>query len=255
MSDPVILITGATSGFGAATARKFAENGWKVIATGRRKERLDDLVTAFDAGRIHACQMDLTDHESIKNCIANIPTEFKPIKCLFNNGGLALGTKPMPDISLTDWRVMVETNIMGLLHTTHEALPLLKEAGRGASIINVGSIAGRFAYPGGNVYGASKAFVRQFSYELRCDLEGSDVRVTSLEPGMAKSEFTAVRTHGDWELNERFYDGAEPILPEDIAETVWWLANRPDHININSIEVMPVCQTPAIPKILRKGSE
>lgn len=251
MTDPVILITGATSGFGAATARRFAKEGWKVIATGRRKERLDELVKEFGEDRVVGVTMDLMDHESIKAAMAAIPESFKPVRCLFNNGGLALGTKPMPDADLNDWRVMVETNIMGLVHTTQEALPLLKAAGRGASIINVGSIAGRFAYPGGNVYGASKAFVRQFSYELRCDLEGTGIRITSLEPGMAKTEFTAVRNHGDFELNERFYDGAEPILPEDIAEAVWWLANQPAHININSMEIMPVCQVPAMPKILR----
>ena len=252
MTDPVILITGATSGFGRATADKFAQNGWKVIATGRRRERLEALQAEYGAERVHIIEMDVMDADQIMKGVAAIPDAFKPVKCLLNNSGLALGSKPWPDIRLEDWRTMVETNIMGVLHVAHAVLPLLKEAGKGASMINVGSIAGRFAYPGGNVYGASKAFTRQFSYELRCDLEGSDVRVTSLEPGMAKTEFTAVRTYGDYALNETFYDGAEPILPEDIAETVWWLANRPDHVNINSIEIMPVCQTPAIPKILRK---
>lgn len=252
MTKPVILITGATSGFGRAASEKFAKNGWKVIATGRRQERLDALQTEFGAETIHTIQMDLTDQAAIEEGVKNIPDAFKPVKCLFNNGGLALGTKPMPDIKLSDWRTMVETNIMGLLHMTHECLPLVEAAGAGASIINVGSIAGRFAYPGGNVYGASKAFVRQFSYELRCDLEGKDIRVTSLEPGMAKSEFTAVRTYGDHEFNEKFYQDAKPILPEDIANTVWWLANQPDHVNINSIEIMPVCQVPAVPKIIRE---
>ncbi len=247
----IIFITGATSGFGAATARKFATDGWKVIATGRRRERLEALQAEFAPGTVHISEMDLTDYESIVAAIEAIPEDFKPVTCLFNNGGLALGTEKMPDVLLSDWRAMVETNIMGLIHTSQEMLPLLKDAGRGASIINVGSIAGRFAYPGGNVYGASKAFVRQFSYEMRCDLEGTDIRVTSLEPGMAKSEFTAVRLHGDYEANETFYEGVEPIMPEDIAETVWWLANRPAHINVNSIEIMPIIQVPQIPKIIR----
>ncbi len=251
MHKKTIFITGATSGFGAATARLFAHNGWQVIATGRRVERLEALRDELPAGMVHIAAMDLTDRDSIIAAIKGLPDAFKPVTCLFNNGGLALGTKPMPDIKVDDWRVMVETNIMGLIHTSQEMIPLLKATGPGASIINVGSIAGRFAYPGGNVYGASKAFVRQFSYEMRCDLEGTGIRVTSMEPGMAKSEFTAVRT-GDAKLNETFYEGAEPILPEDIANTVWFLATQPDHININSIEIMPVSQVPAVPKILRK---
>lgn len=246
-----IFITGATSGFGSATARHFAQNGWKVIATGRRMERLEALRDEFGPDLVHIAQMDLTQLSSIQQAIAAIPDAFKPVTVLFNNGGLALGTTKMPDISLDDWRVMVETNILGLIQTTQEMVPLLKQAGRGAAIINVGSIAGRYPYPGGNVYGASKAFVRQFSFELRCDLEGTDIRVTSLEPGMAKTEFTAVRLGGDYEANERFYEDVEPILPEDMAETVWWLANRPAHININSIEVMPLIQVPQIPKIIR----
>lgn len=248
----VIFITGATSGFGAATARLFAQNGWKVVATGRRFERLEKLRDEFSEGQIHIAQMDLMDDDSIKAVVAGLPDDFKPVTCLFNNGGLALGTKPIPDVSMKDWRTMVETNIMGLLTTTMEVLPLLKEAGRGASIINVSSIAATYAYPGGNVYGASKAFVRQLSFELRCDLEGSDIRVTSLEPGMAKSEFTAVRTHGDFDFNEKFYEGAEPMLPEDIAETVYWLATRPHRVNVNAIEMMAQCQVPGIPKIIRK---
>jgi len=248
----VIFITGATSGFGEASARMFAENGWKVVATGRRLERLEALRDAFPAGTIHIAQMDLMDRDSIVAAIAGLPEEFKPVTCLLNNGGLALGSSPVPDIRLEDWRTMVETNIMGLIHTTQEMIPLLKAAGRGAAIINIGSVASRFAYPGGNVYGATKAFVKQFSLNLRTDLAGTDIRVTDLEPGMGKSEFTKVRTYGDAEANVKFYEGVEPILPQDIAETVWWLANRPPHINVNMIEVMPVCQVPARPEILRK---
>lgn len=247
-----VLITGATSGFGEASARLFAKNGWKVIATGRRLERLEALKAAFPAGQVHAAQMDLTDHDSIVAAIKNLPEAFKPVTCLVNNGGLALGKNPVPDIRLEDWRTMVETNIMGLIHMTQEMVPLLKTAGRGASIINIGSVAGHYAYPGGNVYGASKAFVKQFSNNLRTDLAGSDIRVTNLEPGMAKSEFTQVRTYGDAEANEAFYEGAEPLVPDDIAETVWWLANRPAHVNISLIEVMPLCQIPTGPTVLRK---
>lgn len=251
MSQSVIFISGATSGFGAATARLFAGNGWKVVATGRREERLEALENDCPAGSVHGVKMDLTDHESILEAIAGIPGDFFPVKCLFNNGGLALGAKPMPDIRLEDWRTMVETNIMGLIHTTQALLPQLKQAGRGASIINVGSVAGRFAYPGGNVYGASKAFVHHFSYELRCDLAGSDVRVTNFSPGMAKTEFTQVRTYGDAGANEKFYEGLEPILPEDVADIIWFIANLPAHLNINALELMPLIQVPAIPRIVR----
>lgn len=249
---PVIFITGATSGFGAATARLFAGNGWKVIATGRRQERLDALKAEFPQGFIHAQKMDLTKRESIVEAVRQLPAEFRPVTCLFNNGGLALGTESIPDIDLADWKTMIDTNISGLIHTTLEVLPLLKAAGRGASIINVGSVAQRWAYPGGNVYGATKAFVHQFSQNLRTDLAGSDIRVTTLEPGMAKSEFTLVRTHGDAEANEKIYEGVEPILPENIADITWFLANQPPHINISILEVVPVAQVPGRSQIIRK---
>ena len=247
----VIFITGATSGFGQATAKLFAANGWKVIATGRRQERLDKLEDEFGPDVMKTTRMDLMDRQSIVDAVASIPKLFQPVTCLFNNGGLALGSNPIPHIRLEDWRTMVETNIMGLIHTTLEMLPLLKQAGRGASIINVGSIARRFPYPGGNVYGGTKAFVHQFTANLRTDLAGTQIRVTNLEPGMAKTEFTKVRTYGDDAANEKQYEGTEPILPEDMAEIAWWLANRPPHININTIEVMPLCQLPSRPMVLR----
>ena len=251
MND-VIFVTGATSGFGAATARLFAQKGWKVIATGRRLDRLEALQAEFPAGRVHIAQLDLTKRETIAAAVAALPEAFRPVKCLFNNGGLALGSNPIPNIDLADWQTMIDTNISGLIHTTLEVLPLLQAAGRGASIVNVGSVAWRWAYPGGNVYGASKAFVHQFSQNLRTDLAGSDIRVTVLEPGMAKSEFTLVRTHGDAEANEKFYEGVEPILPEDIADIVWFLANQPPHINIGILELTPVAHVPARALIIRK---
>jgi NADP-dependent 3-hydroxy acid dehydrogenase YdfG len=251
---PVIFITGATSGFGAATARLFARQGWKVVATGRRLERLQELQAEFPAGQIHIAQMDLTQKDQVERAVASLPDDFKPIMCLFNNGGLALGSDPIPNIRMEDWETMIDTNIKGLLYTTMAVLPLLKEAGKGASIVNVGSIAGRFAYPGGNVYGATKAFVHNFSENLRTDLGGGDIRVTGLEPGMAKSEFTKVRTYGDAEANERFYDNVEPILPENIADMVWFIANQPPHININFLEVMCTAQIPARTQIVRKQS-
>lgn len=249
---PVIFITGATSGFGAATARLFARNGWKVIATGRRLQRLEALQAEFAEGQIHIAQMDLTGRDSIVAAVAALPDQFRPVDCLFNNGGLALGANPVPDVRLEDWHTMIDTNISGLIHTTLEVLPLLKAAGRGASIINVGSIAQRFAYPGGNVYGATKAFVHQFSMNLRTDLAGTDIRVTALEPGIAKTEFTLVRNHGDAEASEKFYEGVEPILPEDIANMVWFIATLPPHVNINILEVMALQQVPSRPNIVRR---
>lgn len=252
MADrPVIFITGATSGFGLATARRFAQNGWKVIATGRRRERLEALEAEFP-GAVCGLVLDLTDAESIKAAASVIPVEFQPITCLFNNGGLALGTRPIPDIDTDQWRTMVETNIVGLYETTLALLPFLEEVGRGASIINTGSIAARIPYPGGNVYGATKAFVHQFSMNLRTDLAGTGIRVTVLEPGHSKTEFTAVRTGGDFAANEAMYADNDPLRPEDIAEAVWWIANLPAHVNINIMEIMPVCQVPARPIILKR---
>ena len=154
MSD-VIFVTGATSGFGAATARLFASKGWKVIATGRRLDRLEALQAEFPAGTVHIAQLDLTVRDSIVAAVKALPEDFRPVKCLFNNGGLALGSDPIPKVDLADWQTMIDTNISGLIHTTLEVLPLLQAAGRGASIVNVGSVAWRWAYPGGNVYGAS----------------------------------------------------------------------------------------------------
>src|SRR5690554_4004256 len=163
--QPVIFITGATSGFGRATAKLFAQNGWKVIATGRRRERLAELEAEFP-DIVHGIEMDLTDTASIAAAVEKIPEGFRPVKCLFNNGGLALGTGAVPDVDAAQWQTMIDTNITGLIHTTLAVLPLLKQVGRGSSIINVGSIAGRFAYTGGNVYGATKAFVHQFTANL-----------------------------------------------------------------------------------------
>ena len=248
---PVIFVTGATSGFGAATARLFARNGWKVIATGRRTARLETLRDEFPAGQIHIATMDLTDKAAIQATVAGLPEDFRPVTCLFNNGGLALGSSPIPNHRAEDWETMIETNIKGLINTTVAVLPLLKEAGAGASIINVGSIAHRFAYAGGNVYGATKAFVHNFTENLRTDLGGSAIRVTALEPGMSKTEFTTVRTYGDDAANEKFYEGVEPILPENIADIVWFIANQPPHINLNIVEVMPTAQIPTRPTVVR----
>jgi len=248
-----IFITGATSGFGAATARAFADKGWRVVATGRRRERLEKLAAECRPGQVHIAEMDVTDRDSIAAAVAALPEAFSTVDCLFNNAGLALGANPIPDILEKDWRQMVETNIMGVLNTTLRVLPLLKRAGPGASIINTGSVAAHFPYAGGNVYGASKAFVHQFSYNLRIDLVETGIRVTDLMPGMAKTEFTTVRTYGDTNANERYYEGVDFIRPEDVADIVWYLANLPAHLNINSLELMPVQQNPGGFAVKRRG--
>lgn len=235
-----ILITGATAGFGQATARRFIKDGWKVIGTGRRAERLaalgEELGSAF-----HGVVFDITDEQAMASALEALPAEFADIDVLVNNAGLALGTAPAPQVPLKDWKTMVDTNITGLLAITHTLLPKLIE--RKGIIINLSSVAAHWPYSGGNVYAGTKAFLRQFSLGLRSDMHGKGVRVTSIEPGMCESEFTLVRTGGNQEAYDAVYKGVNAIQPEDIANTIHWIANQPKHININSIEVMPVNQS------------
>ncbi|MFT8554399.1 MAG: SDR family NAD(P)-dependent oxidoreductase [Zymomonas mobilis] len=235
------LITGATAGFGAATARLFVRHGWKVVATGRRRDRLDELVRELGEENLFPAVFDIRDENAMKAALASLPSEFSEIDLLINNAGLALGTKPAPDIQLDDWRVMIDTNVTALAVITQHLLPKLIE--RQGMIINLSSVAAHWPYPGGNCYGGTKAFVRQFSYGLRCDLHGTGVRVTSIEPGLCESEFTLVRTKGDQKAYDETYKGAKALQPEDIAETLFWVASQPAHINMNSIELMPVSQT------------
>lgn len=235
------LITGATSGFGAAAARRFASAGWNVIATGRRAQRLQPLVDAFGPERVHAAAFDIRDSAALDAALAALPPAFGGIDLLVNNAGLAQGTAPAQRASLEDWRTMIDTNITALVTLTHRLLPRLIE--RRGAIINVSSVAARYPYPGGNVYGGSKAFVSQFSLGLRSDLHGTGVRVTSIEPGMAETEFTLVRTHGDQAASDKLYDGANPMSADDIAEQIFHVANLPPHLNINRIEIMPVSQS------------
>ncbi|WP_043530087.1 SDR family oxidoreductase [Litchfieldella xinjiangensis] len=240
---PVALITGATSGFGRATARRFAEAGWSVIITGRRTERLDDLKQELgDKAAVHAVTLDVRDAEAVSKAVADLPSEFRPVTCLVNNAGLALAPEPAQKVALKDWHTMIDTNVTGLVNVTHAVLPSLIETGKGASIVNLGSVAGHWPYPGGHVYGATKAFVEQFGYNLRCDLLGTGVRVTDVAPGMAETEFTLVRTKGDQEASDKLYSGTTPLQAEDIAEQIYYVATLPDHININRLEIMPTRQ-------------
>ncbi|MFD1259643.1 SDR family NAD(P)-dependent oxidoreductase [Entomomonas asaccharolytica] len=238
----IVFITGATSGFGRATARRFAKAGWTLILTGRRAERLEALKQELSQVPVHIIQLDVRDADAVKKAVAELPTEFKQIKALINNAGLALAPEPAQKVALEDWHTMIDTNVTGLVNVTHSLLPTLIATGAGASIINLGSIAGQWPYPGSHVYGASKAFVKQFSYNLRCDLIGTGVRVTDIAPGLAETEFTLVRTKGDQQASDNLYRGTAPLQAEDIAEQIYHIATLPNHINYNRVEIMPVRQ-------------
>lgn len=238
-----ILVTGATSGFGSATVERFARAGWRVIATGRRGDRLQALVDRFGADVVHPCVFDIRDSDAIQTAIDGLPAAFRDIDVLVNNAGLALGTAPAQRADLAQWRQMIDTNITALAAMTHALLPQL--VARRGMVINISSISATYPYAGGNVYGGTKAFVTQFSLGLRTDLHGTGVRVTSIEPGMADTEFTLVRTGGDQKASDTMYDGAHPITAEDLADTLWWVANLPAHLNVNRLELMPVNQSAA----------
>ncbi|QBK04230.1 SDR family NAD(P)-dependent oxidoreductase [Hylemonella gracilis] len=243
MNQPVVFITGATSGFGRATARRFAQAGWSLVLSGRRTDRLEELKKEL-AGQaaVHIATLDVRDANAVAALVTGLPAAFRPVRCLVNNAGLALAPIPAQKAALQDWHTMIDTNITGLVNVTHALLPQLIETGAGASIVNLGSVAGSWPYPGGHVYGASKAFVQQFSYNLRCDLLGTGVRVTDIAPGMAETEFTLVRTGGDQAASDKLYRGTTPLTAEDIAEQIFYVATLPDHININRLEVMPTRQ-------------
>ena len=239
-----ILVTGATAGFGAAFARRFLRDGHRVIATGRRVERLRALAEELGSS-LFATPLDMTDTMAIAEFLPSLPEEWRRIDVLVNNAGLALGLSPAWEASLEDWDRMIATDVIGLIHLTRAVLPQMVERNDGL-IINLGSVAGDHAYPGGHVYGGAKAFVRQFSLNLRADLVGRNVRVTNIEPGLVGgSEFSQVRFHGDEAKAESVYAGTQPLVPEDIAETAAWLVSLPPHVNINRIEMTPTCQASA----------
>jgi serine 3-dehydrogenase (NADP+) len=235
------LITGATSGIGEAAARAFAAAGWRVIATGRRAERLEGLAASLGADRLRPAVFDVRDETARDKALAALPPEFRDIDLLINNAGLALGRKPAQEADLGQWKTMIETNVTALASLTHKLLPGLI-ARRGA-IINLSSVAATYPYPCGNAYGGTKAFVKQFSLALRSDLNGTGVRVTSIEPGMVETEFTLVRTGGDKEASDALYRGVTPMTGDDIARAMLWVAELPPHLNVNRIEMMPVNQS------------
>ena len=235
-----VLVTGATSGFGAAFARRFIRDGHRVIATGRRVERLTGLAAELGE-RLLPAALDVTDAAAVAGFLDKLPEGWRAPDVLINNAGLAVGASPAWETKIADWDRMIATNVTGLVHVTHAVLPGMVARNRG-TIINLGSTAGYYPYPGGHVYGASKAFVKQFSLNLRADLIGKNIRVTDLEPGLVGgSEFSAVR-FGSQEKADAVYAGTTPLNPEDIAEAAAWVVALPAHMNVNRMELMPTCQ-------------
>ena len=233
------LVTGATSGIGEATVRLLVASGWRCIATGRRAERLDALVADLGADKVHPAVFDVRDNSALDAALAALPAGFRDIDLLVNNAGLAQGLSPAQEASLDDWQTMIDTNVTAMVTITRKLLPGLIE--RRGAIIAIGSVAGSYIYPGGNVYAGSKSFANHYTLALRADLHGTGVRVTSIEPGMVETEFTLVRT-GSQQASDALYAGVNPMTAEDIADTIRWIAELPPHLNVNRIELMPVNQ-------------
>ena len=243
MTDPsalTVLVTGSTSGYGAATARRFHAAGARVILTGRRQERLDEMASELGE-RVHTLCFDVRDRDAVQAAIDGLAAPWDAIDVLVNNAGLALGLEPAWATDLDDWEAMVDTNCKGLMFCTRTVLPGMVARG-GGHVINISSIAGNWPYPGGNVYGASKAFVTQLSHNLRADLLGHPIRVTNIEPGLSRTEFSLVRFKGDAEAADKPYEGVDPLTGDDIAEAVFWAATLPRHVNIDRIELFPTMQ-------------
>jgi 3-hydroxy acid dehydrogenase/malonic semialdehyde reductase len=236
-----VFVTGASSGFGAAVARRFAADGARVVATARRVDRVEALASEFGA-RILPLALDVRDRPAVAAAVAALPAEFAAVDVLVNNAGLALGLKPAQDADLDDWDQMIDTNCKGLVYCTRAILPGMVARRRG-HVINLGSVAGTYPYPGGNVYGGTKAFVHEFSLNLRSDLHGTGVRVTCVEPGMADTEFSLVRFSGDKGKADNVYAGMQPLTADDIAESIHWAATMPQHVNVNTIELMATAQS------------
>ena len=245
MTQLTVLVTGATAGFGEAVARRYLAEGHRVVAAGRRVERLEALKKSLPADqqqRLHTVVLDVTDKDAVFALPTALPADFSGVNVLVNNAGLALGLEPAHRVDLTDWERMVDTNIKGLMYMTRAFLPGMVERNRG-HVFNLGSIAGRYPYPGGNVYGGTKAFVRQFSLNLKSDLLGTPVRVTDIAPGLCSgTEFSNVRFKGDDDKAAKVYEGVQALTATDIAEAIYWASTLPAHVNINIIEMMPACQ-------------
>jgi len=237
----VVFITGATSGFGAAAARRYVAAGGKVIATGRRPERLAELQEELGAANCHTMVLDVRDRAAMERAVTAIPAPFDGINIVLANAGLALGLLPAAEASLDDWQTMIDTNITGLVHTVRLLLPGLVARG-GGHVVTLGSVAGEFVYPGASVYAASKAFVKHFALAIRSDLQGKNIRVTDIEPGIAETEFSLVRFKGDAARAGKVYSGVEAMTAEDIAESIFWATSLPAHVNVNKIQLMATTQ-------------
>lgn len=236
-----VLVTGATAGFGLAIAERYLREGARVVAAGRREDRLAALVRAHPE-RCAAAVMDVRERASVDAALAALPPAFRDVDVLVNNAGLALGLEKAHEASWDDWEQMIDTNVKGLAYVTRAVLPGMVARARG-HVVNLGSVAATYPYPGGNVYGATKAFVTQLSLMLRADLLGTPVRVTCLEPGLAaETEFSLVRFHGDAERARKVYAGTTPLTAEDVAEVVLWCTTLPEHVNVNRLELMPTGQ-------------
>ncbi len=248
----IAFITGASSGFGESCARRFAKEGWNLILAARREDKLNNLKKELgNKTKVCTLSLDIRDFQAIQKAIQKIPEDFQAIDVLINNAGLALGLEPAHQANLNDWETMIDTNIKGLIYCTRIILPEMVRRNRG-HIINIGSIAGNWPYPGGNVYGATKAFVQQFSRNLRADLIGTQIRITNIDPGLAETEFSIIRFKGNKEKAAKVYQGTAPLTGEDIAEIVHWVTSLPLHVNINSVEVMPTCQAWGALSVSRK---
>jgi 3-hydroxy acid dehydrogenase/malonic semialdehyde reductase len=252
MGSRTVFVTGASAGFGEAIARRFAADGARVVVSARRSDRITEL--AKELGHdVLPLTLDVRDRAAVADAVSGLPPEFAAIDVLVNNAGLALGLEPAYAASLDDWDAMIDTNCKGLAYCTRAVLPGMVQRGHG-HVINLGSIAGTYPYPGGNVYGATKAFVHQFSLDLRSDLQGTGVRVTSVEPGLSGgTEFSVVRFGGDQAKAGQVYEGVHPLEAGDVAEAVHWAASLPSHVNINVIEMMPVAQSFGPLAVAREG--
>jgi len=248
----IVFVTGASSGFGAAVARRFAADGARVVAAARRSDRVRDLAAELGP-RVLPITLDVRDRAAVGAAVAGLPAEFAAIDLLVNNAGLALGLNPAQDADLDDWDQMIDTNCKGLVYCTRAILPGMVARGAG-HVINLGSVAGSYPYPGGNVYGGTKAFVHQFSLNLRSDLHGTGVRVTCVEPGMADTEFSLTRFSGDRAKADAVYAGMQPLTPDDIAESIHWAATLPGHVNVNTIELMATTQSFAPFQVARNNT-
>jgi 3-hydroxy acid dehydrogenase/malonic semialdehyde reductase len=242
--NQIVLITGASSGIGAACTKIFAASGAKLILAARRLEKLQELVETFPQNNVHLLKLDVRDRIAVESAISTLPPEFSPIDILINNAGLSRGLDKLHEGDFQDWEDMIDTNIKGLLYLTRYVVPGMVERGSG-HIINIGSIAGHQTYPKGNVYCGTKAAVKAISEGLKQDLLGTHIRVTSVDPGMVETDFSNVRFHGDTQRAEKVYQGVTPLTPDDVADVIFFCATRPAHVNINEVILMPVDQASA----------